>query len=76
VKKNAIVYLALDPDAKNKTVEILKLLLSYDVEVYMINVDGYDDVGEMTKEQFVERKQSASFVGDDDYLFMKNMRFN
>ena len=71
VKKNAIVYLALDPDAKNKTVEILKLLLSYDIEVYMIDVDGYDDVGEMTKDIFEERRKDASFVSQDDYLLQK-----
>lgn len=71
VKRNAVVYLALDSDASKKTVEILKLLLSYDVEVYMIDVDGYEDVGEMTKDIFEKRRQEASFVSQDDYLLQK-----
>jgi len=76
VKNDAAVFLALDPDAEKKTNNIISKFLEYGIEVYVIDASGYEDVGEMTKEQFVERKQSASFVGDDDYLFLKNMRFN
>jgi DNA primase len=68
VNNNLPVYLALDPDASKKTKEILRKLLSYGVEVFMINVDGYDDIGEMNKETFEERFKAASFLNNKDYL--------
>lgn len=68
VSSNMPVYLALDPDATKKTKAILKKLLFYGVEVYMIDVDGYDDIGEMTKETFEDRFKSAAFMQHEDYL--------
>jgi len=62
------VYMALDPDAANKERKIIKTLLKYDVELYKIDISGYDDVGSMTKSVFEERKKSATFVDRDDYL--------
>ena len=75
VKNDAAVFLALDPDAEKKTNNIISKFLEYGIETYVIDVSGFDDVGEMTKEEFDERKQSASFVGDDDYLFLKKLVF-
>ena len=74
VKNDTPVFLALDPDAEKKTNNIIKILLQYGIELYCIDVSGFDDVGEMTKEQFHERKQNASFISDNDYLFMKSLR--
>lgn len=74
VKNDACVYLALDPDAEKKTNKIISNLLQYGIELYHIDVTGFDDVGEMTKEEFLERKQNASFIGDNDYLFMKSLK--
>ena len=73
VKNDACIYLALDPDAEKKTNKIISNLLQYGIELYHIDVTGFDDVGEMTKEEFLERKQNASFIGDNDYLFMKSL---
>ena len=64
------VYVALDPDASEKENRIIQTLLKYDVELYKIDVDAYEDVGSMPKEVFQERKQKARFIDRDDYLLM------
>ena len=64
------VYLALDPDAREKENKIIETLLKYDVELYKIDVDGYEDVGSMPREVFKERKQKASFIDRDNYLLL------
>ena len=64
------VYVALDPDAANKERRIIQTLLKYDVELYKIDVAGYEDVGSMSKETFNERKQKASFIDNDNYLLV------
>jgi len=33
-------------------------------------VDGYEDVGSMPREVFIERKQKASFIDRDNYLLL------
>ena len=42
----------------------------YDIELYKIDVSGYEDVGSMTKEAFKERKNSAAFIDRDNYLLL------
>ena len=64
------VYVALDPDARKKENKIIQTLLEYDVELYKIDVDGYEDVGSMPREVFRERKQKAIFIDRDNYLLM------
>jgi DNA primase len=64
------VFVALDPDAREKENRIIETLLKYDVELYKIDVSGYEDVGSMPKEIFRERKQKARFIDRDDYLLM------
>ena len=64
------VFVALDPDAREKENKIIETLLKYDIELYKIDVDGYEDVGSMPKEVFQERKQKAKFIDRDDYLLM------
>ena len=64
------VFVALDPDAREKENRIIETLLKYDVELYKIDVSGYEDVGSMPKEVFQERKQKARFIDRDDYLLM------
>lgn len=53
------VYLALDSDALKKTHKIGELFLNYGVDVRFIDVNPFQDVGVMTKEQFLEKMQSA-----------------
>ena len=62
--------MALDPDAAAKERRIIKTLLEYDIELYKIDVSGYDDVGSMSREIFEERKNNASFIDPDNYLLL------
>ena len=68
VKNDTAVYLALDSDVEKKTNKLIKLFLKYDIEVHKVDIQPYDDVGEMTKEEFKTRKDSASVLTLDDYL--------
>ena len=64
------VYIALDPDAAEKERKVIKTLLKYDVELYKIDVAGYEDVGSMPKDVFENRKQNAVFIDRDNYLLL------
>ena len=68
VKHDTPVYLALDPDARDKERKIAKMFMQYDIELYKIDVSGFDDVGEMTKDEFKNCKQNAAFMKMDNYL--------
>jgi DNA primase len=76
VKNDTSVYIALDSDAKKKENRIIKLLLKYGIEVYKIDTTGFDDVGTMSKESFIDRKNSSSLIEDTFYsIFENSMRF-
>ena len=64
------VYMALDPDAADKERRIIETLLRYDVELYKIDVAGYEDVAEMPREVFSQRKKNAAFIDRDNYLLL------
>ena len=68
VKNDTPIYIALDPDVDRKTLQIIKLLLEYDIEVHKINILPYNDVGEMSRDQFLKRKEEATFIKSYDYL--------
>ena len=68
IKHDTPIYLAMDPDAKDKEQKVAKLLMQYDIELYKIDVSGFEDIGEMTKEQFNIRKEKAEFIHLDNYL--------
>ena len=53
---------------KQKAIKIATLLSSYGIQVRMLDVNGYDDVGEMTKEQFLQRQNEAKLFGRDQKL--------
>ena len=59
------IYIALDPDAEKKARRVIDKFIEYDMEIYKIDVSGYADVGEMTKEEFSRRKESATLINDD-----------
>jgi hypothetical protein len=46
------------------------MLLRYDVEIYKVDVRGYEDVGSMPKEEFKKRKANAAFIDRDNYLLL------
>ena len=62
------VYLAFDEDAQKKTNYIIKKMLKYDIDVYLVDTSEVEDVGSMTYEQFNLRKNNAMLV-DHDTLF-------
>ena len=68
VKWDTTVYVALDPDAEKKAMKLIKSLLLYGVEVYKVDVTGYKDVGEMTREEFQKRKREAKQITNEEYL--------
>jgi DNA primase len=68
VKWDTTVYVALDPDAEKKAMKLIKSLLLYGIEVYKIDVSGFKDVGEMSKEQFQQRKKDAKLITNEEYL--------
>ena len=70
VRNDTPCYIALDPDAADKERRIIQTLLRYDVELYKIDVTGYEDVGEMPQDIFRERKTNARFIDRDNYLLL------
>jgi DNA primase len=70
VRNDTPVFIALDPDAREKENKIIQTLLKYDIEMYKIDVSGYEDVGSMSKDVFFERKNNAVFIDREDYLLM------
>jgi len=71
VKNDTPVYLALDPDASKKTNKLINLFLKYDIETRVVDILPFDDVGEMSAQQFEERKLSAALLSADDYLLSR-----
>ena len=64
------IYVALDPDAAAKERRLIEMLLRYDIELYKVDVSGYEDVGSMPREIFEERKNNAVFIDRDNYLLL------
>ena len=59
VSHDTPLYVALDADAEAKAIRLIASLLKYDMEIYKIDVSGYDDIGVMPKEIFRQRKTEA-----------------
>lgn len=68
VKNNTDVCLALDPDVIDKSYKIADLLLSYGINVRILDCSGYEDVGEMEDDIFKKRLASARNFARDDRL--------
>lgn len=68
LKHDTPIYIALDPDAEKKAFELIKSFLMYDIELYKIDISGYKDVGEMSKDEFQRRKNKALLVTSETYI--------
>ena len=66
VRNDTPIYIALDPDAIKKERKIIKTLLQYDVELYKVDVSGFEDVGSMPKDVFNKRKQHATLIDSEN----------
>ncbi len=67
-KNDTPVYIALDPDAEKKAMRLISDLLKYGIEIYKVDISPYSDVGEMSKKEFVLRKQNATLMNTTNYL--------
>ena len=74
VKNDTSVYLALDPDANKKTNRMIDLFLRYDIQTYFVDVGPFADVGEMSNDQFLKRKQRAVLLDSNNYLLSRITR--
>ena len=74
VRSKQKVFLALDADAADKERKLANLLISYNIPVYKIDTEGYEDVGDMTKEVFTKRRKEATVIGQDNYLLQRLMQ--
>ncbi len=68
------IYIALDKDAEKKALNIVNALISHGIEVYKIDTSGYEDVGKMTKQEFENRKCSATFIDEVSLLTQSIMQ--
>ena len=68
VEKCNTLYFALDADAAAKEDKIINLFMSYGIECYKIDTTGFDDVGEMDKATYRERKENAELLSFGNYL--------
>jgi DNA primase len=59
VEYDTPVYVALDADAEKRALNLIKSLTQYDVELYKVNIEPYSDVGEMTRQEYAERRTQA-----------------
>jgi len=71
VKNKTDIKLALDRDAYSKSLEIAELLTSYDINVDIINTKFFEDVGEMSREEFKEFYKKAKPYQKNDKLLNK-----
>jgi len=69
VENDTPIYIGMDADAKKKELKLISLLLKHDIEVRQINVSPYSDVGQMKRGVFLDKKQSASLVNSENYLY-------
>lgn len=73
VKHDTPVYIALDPDAEKKAEKLITDLLSYDMELYKIDVPKNTDIGEMSHEEFLDIKKSAKLITGRDYFLLNRI---
>lgn len=73
IRHDPAIYIALDPDAEKKAEKLIKTLLSYDAEVYKIDIPAGKDVGDMSQEEFLERKKAAVSMRNNDYLLIRKI---
>ena len=69
IKHATPIVLALDPDARGKTQAYAKKLSSYGISVRILNHGAFNDVGEMSRLDFIEAKKRAEKWKSDDHLF-------
>ena len=71
IENKTPVLLALDEDVKHKTNKIADLLFAYNIDVRIMDTAGYEDVGEMSRNEFIKRASEAyNYNGDSKLSFL------
>lgn len=68
VKNQTDILIGLDSDMKKKTQNISKLLSEYGINVRILDLGSFPDVGEMTKEDFLQASAAAKPWNSSDRL--------
>lgn len=72
VENNTPILLALDNDAHPKSFKLAKLLLEYGISVRMLKIPKeLNDVGQMTKQQFMAAREEAKPIAAAEILRYK-----
>ncbi|MAE82117.1 MAG: hypothetical protein CMB80_05235 [Flammeovirgaceae bacterium] len=69
VKHQTPILLALDPDAIEKTHNYAKLLSEFGICVRILDITGHEDVGSMSRNEFIKRKNNAMVWKNTDRLY-------
>tara|TARA_R100000152_G_C6779821_1_gene211863 strand:- start:889 stop:1821 length:933 start_codon:yes stop_codon:yes gene_type:complete len=69
VRHDKDIYIALDKDANRKALKLVRLLQKYNKQIFKVDTSGFEDVGTMTKEEFLKRKDKALPMDTSNYLF-------
>jgi hypothetical protein len=65
VKHDCDTFFAMDSDAFEKQLRIIKKFLMFGVNCYYIDLGTRRDVAEMDREEFIRAKKSATAIGSD-----------
>jgi hypothetical protein len=49
-------------------------MLYYDIELYKIDVSGFEDIAEMPRRVLQTRREMAQAIDHDDYFLMDELR--
>ena len=71
IENKTPINLALDADVYHKTLKIASLLNSYDISVNILDTRGYEDVGDMSHDQFKNTLDNAKKYSNEDLLLKK-----
>jgi len=71
VSNRTPVLLCLDSDMRRKTAKIADLLTEYGCNIRMLDLGKYSDVGEMSKNEFKNRRKTAKPWTKEDSLMEK-----
>jgi len=73
VRNDTSIYIALDRDAKKKENRLIEKFLEYGIEIFKIDTTSHDDVGEMSKADFLNLKKKATLINSDNYLMYRTL---
>ena len=74
VRNNSKVYIALDSDAYDKSLQIYKMLSKYGIKTKILVLDGKQDLGDMSKNKVSELYNSATDIDSNNYLLYEIMK--